>query len=103
MLDNDYRVESMEIAQVIKAHAEARGMTTATFSILWLLNNRMISSIVAGPRTVAHWRGYLDALNHEFTAEDEALLDSLVPPGHASTHGHIHPSYPPLGRKPLTG
>lgn len=103
MLDNDYRIGSMEIAQVIKTHAETRGMSTATFAVLWLLNNRMISSIVAGPRTVEHWQGYLDALDHRFTAEDEALLDSLVPPGHASTHGYIHPNYPPLGRKPLIG
>ena len=63
----------------------------------------MVTSIIAGPRTVVHWQGYLDALNHTFTAEDEALLDSLVPAGHSSTHGYIHPTYPPLGRKPLTG
>ncbi len=103
MLDNDYRPESLQIAQKIKAHAEARGMTTAHFAVLWLLNNRLVTSIVTGPRTVAHWQGYLDALDHQFTAEDEAFLNSLVPPGHPSTPGYIHPSYPPLGRKPLTG
>ena len=103
MLDNDYRPESLEIAQTVKKHAEARGMTPVAFAILWLLNNRMVSSIIAGPRTVDHWQGYLDALDHEFTAEDEALVDSLVPPGHPSTPGYIHPSYPPLGRRPLTG
>jgi aryl-alcohol dehydrogenase-like predicted oxidoreductase len=37
----------MEIAQAI----EARGMTAAVFAILWLLNNGMISSIIAGPRS----------------------------------------------------
>jgi aryl-alcohol dehydrogenase-like predicted oxidoreductase len=103
ILSNDYRVESMKVAQVIKEHAQARGMTPITFAILWLLNNRMITSIIAGPRTVAHWQGYLDALDYTFTAEDEVLLESLVPAGHSSTHGYIHPTYPPLGRKPLTG
>ena len=103
ILSNDYRVESMKVAQVIKEHAQARGMTAITFAILWLLNNRMITSIIAGPRTVAHWQGYLDALDYTFTAEDEVLLESLVPAGHSSTHGYIHPTYPPLGRKPLTG
>jgi hypothetical protein len=33
-------------------------------------------------------------------AEDEALIDSLVPPGHTSTPGYTDPKFPILGRVP---
>lgn len=31
--------------------------------------------------------------------DDERFVDSLVPPGHASTHGYTDPGYPVEGRK----
>ena len=31
---------------------------------------------------MAHWNGYLEALDYEFSAEDEALIDKLVELGH---------------------
>ncbi|MFL6691553.1 MAG: aldo/keto reductase, partial [Ramlibacter sp.] len=49
---------------------------------------------IAGPRTEEQWLDYLGALDHRFTAEDEALVDSLVPPGHPSTPGYTDPAYP---------
>ena len=44
------------------------------------------------------WDDYLLALAAAFTAEDEALIDSLVPAGHPSTPGFTDPNYPVLGR-----
>jgi len=41
---------------------------------------------------------YLAALDYDFTAEDEALVDRLVVPGHASTPGYNDPLYPIEGR-----
>jgi aryl-alcohol dehydrogenase (NADP+) len=57
-----------------------------------------VSSVIAGPRTEEQWRDYLGALNYTFSAEDEALVDSLVPPGHTSTPGYTDPKFPVLGR-----
>jgi hypothetical protein len=54
-----------------------------------------------GDRRAAHlaqWQDYVDALGTVWTAEDEALVDSLVPPGHPSTPGYTDPAYPVLGR-----
>jgi len=103
ILETEWRPESLEIARQIDAHARARGITATTFALSWVLNNRLVTAAIAGPRTEAHWDSYVDALAYGFTAEDEALVDRLVPEGHASTHGYNDPGHPVEGRLPLTG
>jgi aryl-alcohol dehydrogenase-like predicted oxidoreductase len=100
MLESEWRPESLRIAQTIAAHAASRGMTAAHFAMAWVLNNRFVSAAVAGPRTEAQWDDYLGALACRLTAEDEALVDRLVSPGHPSTPGYNDPAYPLEGRKP---
>ncbi|WP_152224231.1 aldo/keto reductase [Pseudomonas sp. SCB32] len=95
----EWRPESLQIAQRIAEHAASRGITPVAFALAWVLNNRLVSSAIAGPRTEAHWDGYMQALEVNLTAEDEALVDSLVPPGHASTPGYSDPAYPIEGRQ----
>ena len=102
MMQTEFRAESMVLAQKIKAHAEKRGMTAGQFALNWVLNNRLVSAVLAGPRTIDQWDGYLGALKHTFTAEDEALIDGLVAPGHPSTPGYSDPKYPISGR-PVMG
>jgi aryl-alcohol dehydrogenase-like predicted oxidoreductase len=103
MMETEFREESLVLAQRVRAHAEARGMTAADFAMRWLFNNRLVTSVLAGPRTLAQWEAYLGCLRHGFTAEDEALVDALVAPGHPSTPGYVDPRYPPRGRQPRTG
>ena len=62
-------------------------MGIVEFAIAWVLNNRLVSSAIVGPRTEAQWDTYAGALEVTLTAEDEAFIDSLVTPGHASTPG----------------
>lgn len=96
----EWRPESLRVAQRIAEHAAARGTTSVAFALAWVLNNRLVSSAIAGPRTEAHWDGYMEALQVKLDAADEALVDSLVPPGHASTPGYTDPAYPIEGRLP---
>lgn len=98
MMESEFREESLVIAQKIKQHAEAKGMTAADFAVNWVLANPIVTSVLAGPRTLEHWKGYLGALDHGFDAEDEALLNALVAPGHPSTPGYSDPRYPLTGR-----
>jgi len=102
MLQAEWRPESLNLAQEIKQHAERRGMTAGQFAVLWVLNNALVTSTIAGPRTEAQWDDYVEALGHHFTAEDEALIDRLVTPGHPSTPGFNDPAYPIEGRVPRT-
>jgi aryl-alcohol dehydrogenase-like predicted oxidoreductase len=94
----EWRPESVKIAQAVKERAESKGTTTIGFAMAWVLNNRIISSAIAGPRTEAQWDGYLDALAVSIDADDEAFVNSLVAPGHASTAGYTDPGYPIQGR-----
>jgi len=103
MLEAEFREESIRHAQRIKAHAEKRGMTAGQFALKWVLNNRLVTAVLAGPRTEEQWRDYLGALEHRFDADDEALIDALVAPGHTSTPGYTDPKFPTLGRKARTG
>jgi aryl-alcohol dehydrogenase (NADP+) len=98
MVETEFRKESLQYAQRIKAHAEKRGMTAGQFALNWVLNNGLVTSVLAGPRTFEQWAEYLGALEHKFTAADEALIDKLVPPGHPSTPGYTDPKFPILGR-----
>lgn len=100
MMESEWRPESLEIARTIAAHAEARGISPSHFAMAWILNNRLITGAVAGPRTEAQWEDYVAALSVRLDAEDEALVDRLVSPGHPSTPGYNDPAYPIEGRLP---
>jgi aryl-alcohol dehydrogenase (NADP+) len=102
ILETEFRSESLAIAQKLKDHAAKKGSTAAHFAVKWVLHNRIITSVIAGPRTLEQWQDYLAALDAKFDAEDEKLVDSLVSPGHPSTPGYNDPAYPLTGRASST-
>jgi aryl-alcohol dehydrogenase-like predicted oxidoreductase len=65
-----------------------------------VLNNSVVTTVIAGPRTLSQFKEYISAADHKLTAGDEAFVDGLVAPGHPSTPGFVDPRYPPTGRKP---
>ena len=101
IMQTEFREESLTIAQTLQAHCQARGIKLSHFATAWVLANRHVSAVIAGPRTLAQLEDYYPAVDLQINAEDEALVDSLVPPGHASTHGYIDPNYPFFGRQPF--
>lgn len=103
LMQTEWREESLEMAQTIKAHAEGRGITPGQFAVAWVLNNRIVTAPIAGPRTEEQFDDYLGALDYHFTAEDETLIDGLVATGHPSTPGYNDPAYPIEGRPTWTG
>jgi aryl-alcohol dehydrogenase-like predicted oxidoreductase len=103
IMQTEWREESLVIAQKLKDHAAARGISPVQFAIAWVLNNRLVTSAIVGPRTEEHMRDYLGAVGYAFTAEDEARVDGLVPAGHPSTPGYTDPAYPLEGRVPRSG
>ncbi len=98
IMETEFRDESLAIAQKLKAHAEKKGMTAGDFAFNWVRRNPIVTSVIAGPRTLEQWKSYLASLDRKFDDEDEALVDSLVHAGHPSTPGYNDPNYPLEGR-----
>jgi aryl-alcohol dehydrogenase (NADP+) len=98
IVEDEYRPESLAIAQHLTARAAERGMTPSQFALNWVLANRLVTSVLAGPRTAAQWHEYLGALEHALDDGDEQFVDALVKPGHASTPFHTDPKFPVRGR-----
>ena len=73
ILETEFREESLVIAAKLKAHCEAKGRVPGQFAAAWVLANTL-------------------------DAEDEALVNALVVPGHASSAGYNDPQYPFFGR-----
>jgi aryl-alcohol dehydrogenase-like predicted oxidoreductase len=102
MMETEFREESFAIAAKLAAHAQATGRTPVQVALAWLWANRIVTSVVAGPRTLAQWKDYVAAAGTPWTSDDEALVDSLVRPGHPSTPGYTDPRYPFFGRRLAT-
>jgi aryl-alcohol dehydrogenase (NADP+) len=98
LLQTEFRPESLVHAQRFAEHAQSRGVTPSQFATAWVLANRHVDGVIAGPRTLAQWKDYLGALEIGLDAEDEAFVDGLVRPGHVSTPGYTDPAYPVTGR-----
>jgi aryl-alcohol dehydrogenase-like predicted oxidoreductase len=94
MMQTEFREESLAIAQTLKAHCDSKGVALAHFATAWVLAHKAVSAVIAGPRTLEQWQSYFGALDCSISAEDEALVDRLVAPGHPSTPGYNDPAYP---------
>ena len=98
MMQTEFREESMVIAQTLKAYCDSKQVSLTHFATAWVLANPRVSAVIAGPRTLAQWQDYFAALDCVISAEDEAMVDTLVKPGHPSTPGYTDPVYPLNGR-----
>ncbi len=98
IMETEFREESLRIAQTLKRHCANKGVELSHFATAWVLANKAVSAAIAGPRTLAQWQDYFGALTCVITPEDEALVDTLVAPGHPSTPGYNDPTYPLNGR-----
>ena len=101
IMETEFRPESLAIAQQLKTYCDASGYSLSQFATAWVLANPIVSSVIAGPRTLAQMEDYFPATGLKISAEAEALVDELVHPGHASTPGYNDPVYPFVGRPTL--
>jgi aryl-alcohol dehydrogenase-like predicted oxidoreductase len=98
MQQAELREESLVISQAIAEHCRKKGVAPSQFALAWCLANPIVTSIILGPRTMEQFDDNLGCLSAEITAEDEALVDCLVPPGCHTGKGFQDPLYPVTGR-----
>ncbi|MDE0089230.1 MAG: aldo/keto reductase [Candidatus Poribacteria bacterium] len=99
ILQTELREESFEVAQELMPLAEAHGKTLTQFALAWVLANPTITSVIIGPRTMEQLEDNLGCLDCTITADDEAAINALVPPGEHTGKGYNDPAYPVLGRQ----
>jgi aryl-alcohol dehydrogenase-like predicted oxidoreductase len=61
--------------------ARAKNCTPAQLALAWCANQPGVTSPIIGPRTMEHLEEHLHALTITLTAEEDAALDKLFPPG----------------------
>lgn len=98
ILETEFREESLLIAQKIKARCDARGLLPGQFAAAWVLANPLVSTVIVGPRTLPHLEAVYGAVELVLDQDDEAFVNALVVPGHASSPGYNDPAYPFFGR-----
>ncbi len=99
MQQAELREASFEVAQQITGHCEKKGVAPSQFALAWCLANRNITSLIVGPRTMEQFDDNVGCLEVSITPEDEAFIDSLVPPGEHSGQGFQDTAYPITGRR----
>ena len=103
IMQTEFRTESVDLARRMADYARAHGMTPTQLALGWAWNNQLVNGLIGGPKTLAQWQDYLDALDRPIDAEAEQFVSALVTTGHASTPGYNDPQYPITGRSPRTG
>ena len=68
------------------------------FALAWCLANPILTSVIIGPRTHEQFTDNMGCLGVTIDKEDEAFIDSLVPPGEHSGKGFQDTQYPITGR-----
>lgn len=98
MMETEFRPETVSAANRAADYAEASNRNPGGLALNWVLANQLITSVLAGPKTLAQLQGYLDAFGMAYTADDEAFLDGLCGSGCTPNPGYTDPRYPLRGR-----
>lgn len=98
MQQAELREASFEIAESLRTYCEKKGVAMSHFALAWCLANPILTSIIIGPRTAEQFADNLGCMNVTIDKEDEAFVDSLVPPGEHSGKGFQDTQYPITGR-----
>ena len=91
----------VEVGLQFAALARAAGHDPAQLAYLWVKDQPGVTAPIIGPRTLEQWQDYVGAVDYKWTAEDEALIDRHVAPGHPSTPGYF--PFPSTQQKASTG
>lgn len=99
----EWREASLDVVNALTALAEARGISLARLAQAWVLANRRVSAVIAGPRTLAHWEESLAAAEMPWDAELEAAVDAEVPRGTFTGREVPDPAYHPVTGRSIGG
>jgi aryl-alcohol dehydrogenase-like predicted oxidoreductase len=84
--NRDHEAAFDTIEEVITL-AEEKGLSPVVYSLAWCMSQPGITSPIIGPRTMEHLEDYLQALDVQWTEEDNKKVDAKITPGtHVSAY-----------------
>ncbi len=95
----EFRVESLQIAQRLGDHAKTRGIDLLQFAWPGYWRTAAFRASLPGRKRLRNGSNTSARSTMSGPAEDEDLVESMVPTGHPSTPGFSDPSYPVIGRQ----
>ncbi len=95
--ETEMREDLLAAARVFAARAEATDRRPADLALRWVLENRAVTSVLVGPRTLGQLEDYLASPATAFTDADEAAVEAIVPTG-GVIGLYADPRYPFRGR-----
>lgn len=95
-LKAEWREASVVAAAELVKVAEGAGMTPVELALRWAVANELVSSVLLGARTVEQLDGQLSCMEHGWTADLEAAVDAVVPPGSHTGRGWPDDAYYPV-------
>jgi len=98
MQQAELREESFAAAQEITGHCQRKGVAPSQFALSWCLANPILTSIIIGPRTMEQYTDNVASLDVKISDDDEAFIDTIVPPGCHTGKGFQDTAYPITGR-----
>lgn len=98
ILDTEFNEDSLRIADELASYCRTRGVQPGHFATAWVLANPIVTGVIVGPRTLAQMEDYYAALDVKISAEEEAMVNRWIVPGHPSKAGYNDPNYPFFGR-----
>ena len=99
MQQAELREASFVAAQSLKEYCDGTDRKLSQFALAWCLANPNLTSVIIGPRTMEQFDDNIKCLDLVITAEDEAFVDGVIPPGEHSGSGFQDVLYPVTGRQ----
>ena len=99
-LQAEWRSESVQVAEALRPLAKALGCTLGQLSVAWAMRNKLVHSVIIGPKTVQQAQESIAAAAVRIDDSIEQAIDQMVPPGCHSGKEFFDYTYSPvLGRK----
>lgn len=97
-MKSEYHLKCLEISKIIKDYAEQYNLSASELSTKWILKNKLIKGVIAGPGNKNQLFGYIKALNVLYSDENEKFIENLNQSGQQIPSTYVSHHLPVIGR-----
>lgn len=98
VMETACRPAAVDAVRAIARHLQPSGRAMTGFALQWVLANKLVSSVLIRPRTLAQLDSYLKAFETSYTQNDEVFMNELVPSGNFVGTAYLDTKSAHIGR-----